>query len=83
MLELKYLSPWLTGINSSLVTFIGNAISVTLIAWPMMPIAIQYLSWWLFPTHQNLSKKQVTILGTGILLLLYLIEILIFWNFLT
>jgi len=42
VLELKYLSPLTAMLNSSLATFISNAISVTLIAWPMMPIAIRF-----------------------------------------
>lgn len=78
MFELKYLSPLLTHFNSSLSTFIGNAISVTLISFPMMPIAIFFLGWWLLPKGQ---KKRKTLAGTCLILLLYLVEIAFFWNF--
>ena len=80
MLELRFLSPLLTNLDISASTFIGNAISVSLISWPMMPTAIYFLSWWLVPQGQN--KRYKTILGTALVVLLYLIEIIIFWNFL-
>lgn len=79
MLELKFLNPLTTFLGPSLSTFIGNAISVTLISWPMMPIAIWYLGWWLAPEGKKLSKA---VLGTGVVLLLYLIEIAVFWKLL-
>jgi antibiotic biosynthesis monooxygenase (ABM) superfamily enzyme len=80
MLEMKYLNPLIAGLNSSLATFIGNAISVTLISFPMMPIAIWFLGWWLAPAGKK--AKQQTIIGTAIVLFLYLIEIIVFWNLL-
>lgn len=79
MLELKFLSPNLKGFNLSFATFIGNAISVTLISWPFLPIAIQGLSWWLNP---NTATWKTNILGTLFVLLLYAIEIIMFWNLL-
>ncbi|MBA3721100.1 MAG: hypothetical protein H0W88_01695 [Parachlamydiaceae bacterium] len=79
MFELKYLNPLLTNLNPALATFIGNAISVTLISWPSLPIAIYFLSWWLAPGDQNRTYKNIK--GTLIVLTLYLIEILIFWKF--
>lgn len=79
MLELKFLSPLIANLNSSLATFIGNAISVTLIAWPAMPIAIFFLGWWLSPKGNN--QQRTTIFGSGLLILLYLLEIAIFWDF--
>lgn len=79
MLELKYLSPWTKGLDISLGTFIGNALSVTLISFPAMPLAILALGWWLSPDSKH--AKQWTIWGTGLVCLLYLLEIFIFWNF--
>ncbi len=75
--ELKYLSPLLSGLNSSVSTFISNALSVTLISFPMMPIAILFLGWWL-----STNSLKTTIRGTLLLGLLYLAEIALFWNFL-
>lgn len=80
MLEMKFLPFLLSQLNPSLATFIGNALSVTLIAWPMMPIAIWFLGWWLSP--QGLKHQQNTMIGTLVVILLYIIEIDIFWNLL-
>ena len=52
MLELKFLNPHLRGLPPSLATFIGNAISVTLTTWPLMPLAIRAFRPWLFPEGQ-------------------------------
>ncbi len=75
MLELKFLSPLTSRLGTSLSMFIGNAISVSLIAWPMMPIAIWFLGWWLSPQG---NKRTKTALGTCLILALYLIEIVVF-----
>lgn len=80
MLEMKYLSPLTAKLNPSLATFIGNAISVSLISWPMVPIAIKFLGWWLSPP--NHKRRQATLIGTLIVILLYVLEIIIFWNLL-
>lgn len=80
MLELKYLSPWTASLNAALGTFIGNAVSVTLIAWPVMPIAIWLLGWWLMPRAKG--RQLITIVGTLLVVLFYLIELIIFWKLL-
>lgn len=80
MLEFKFLNPWLTGLNRALGTFIGNAISVLLIAFPATPIAIWFLKWWLVP--QGANKTLKTVLGTLLVLGLYALSIALFWNFL-
>lgn len=80
MLQLKYLlPPLLTLFDFSLATFICNAISVGLIFWPLMPFAFFALDWWLLPQQNALGN---TLLGTGLIALLYLVEITLFWNFL-
>ena len=75
VLEIKYLNPSLSGINPSVATFIGNALSVALITWPGMPIAISGLKWWL-----TASKRWVHYLGFGVVIGLYLLEIALLWN---
>lgn len=80
MLELKFLPLLISDFNTALYTFIGNAISVTLLAWPLMPIAIRSLKWWLTPSE--IQKTSITFLGTFVILMLYLTEIILFWNFL-
>jgi len=79
MLELKFLSPLTKVLDISLATFMGNALSVALIAWPMMPLAISLLGWWLAPKPEN--KKRVLIGGIILVTLIYLLEIILFWHF--
>ncbi len=79
MLELKFLSPLTKNLDTSLATFIGNAISVSLISWPFMPLVIRCFKPWLMPEMR--SERKINYIGTSILLLLYLIEIVIFWSF--
>jgi len=79
MLQLKYLIPNLQPLGPALSTFIGNSISVTLISWPLMPVAIFCLGWWLLP-KQNARRK--TLYGTIFVCLLYLVEVLFFWDLL-
>ncbi len=80
MLELKFLSPWLSGFNSSLATFIGNALSVALVSWPMMPLAIFFLGWWLSP--QVADGGKTTLIGIVVVAALYLLEIALLWHLL-
>lgn len=77
MLEFKFLSPHLKSINLSVATFIGNALSVSLISFPAMPICLYFLGWWLNP---DLEEKQPlkNILGFAIVIALYLAAILFF-----
>jgi uncharacterized protein len=78
MLELKYLNPFLTGLNPSLGMFIGNAISASLVSWPLVPIAIYFLKWWLVPKDPH--RLRDTLLGTVVVLVLYIIEVAVFWK---
>lgn len=78
MLEFKWLSPLTQKLDLSLATFIGNAISVSLVAWPMMPIAIWFLEWWLLPKGSYINVKNI--LGVAVLLFAYLLEIVLFWK---
>lgn len=78
MLEFKYLLPYLSTLNVSLSTFIGNAISVSLISFPLMPIAIYFLGWWLAPKS---TKPWITLAGLVLMLILFLIEVWFFWSY--
>ncbi len=73
MLEIRFLNPHLTHLSQPLSIFIGNVISVSLISWPLMPIAIRCLNWWL-----ETEKWQTNIYGSTFILFLYLLEILAF-----
>jgi uncharacterized protein len=80
MAELRYLSPPIAGWPPAIGTFFGNAISVGLLAWPFMPIAIYFLNWWLAP------KKGTRILpragGYLLIVVLYAVEIAALWKLL-
>lgn len=79
MLEMLFLNPYLKSLNPSLGMFIGNVISVGLVTWPTVPLAIHYLKWWLTPPIEKYT--QYTVLGTLLVCVLYIIEIAVFWNF--
>lgn len=78
MLEMWFLNPWLKGLNLSLATFIGNFLSVGLLAWPCMPLAIRALKWWLLPKPQD--RWKITLIGFLLILCLYALEVIIFWS---
>lgn len=80
MLELRFLSPRLAGLNPALATFIGNAISVALVTWPLAPLAIRSLRWWLQPDPAH--RARAGIFGVATVAALYAIELGIFWTFL-
>ena len=77
MLEFRFLNPHLEGFNISLKTFIGNAISVSLVSWPLMPLAIYFLKWWLNPAPIHRFSKEIK--GLSVVILLYLLEIFGLW----
>ncbi len=80
MLEMKFLVPLIKNLNPSVGTFIGNAISVSLVSWPMMGLAIRLLGWWLNPKPGQ--KFRANVLGLLALAGLYLLEIVCLWNLL-
>lgn len=79
MLEIRFLSPLLAGLNGVVSTFIGNAISVALTSWPLIQIAQYGLGWWLQPAPANQRRSEV--LGLGTVIALYAIEIAVFLSF--
>lgn len=78
MLELKYLLPVLKGMPYVFATFLSNALSVALIAWPAMPLAIRGLRWWLLPDLDEKRAQRTTLAGLMLILLLYALEIAMF-----
>ena len=80
MLELRYLSPRLAGWNPALATFAGNAISVALVTWPLAPLAIRCLRWWLQPDPAR--RRRTEALGLATIAVLYAIELGVFRHFL-
>ncbi|WP_407525958.1 antibiotic biosynthesis monooxygenase [Methylobacterium oryzisoli] len=76
MLEIRFLSPLTAGLPLAVATFVGNAISVALVSWPLMRIAVSGLGWWLRPTPGR--RWQMEILGACVLLGLYAVELATF-----
>jgi uncharacterized protein len=81
MLESKFLSPRLSGVNFSLAMFIGNTISVALTTYLTMPLFVKIFGWWLFPKSEA-SKIVINLAGTGAIFLLYAIEVVALWHLL-
>ncbi len=81
MLELKFLNPVLkmAGFSPALGTFTGNAISVALTTWPLLPLALRGFHPWLYPEGQQ--RALVTAMPF-ILLFCYAIELAVFWRLL-
>ncbi|HEV8021488.1 MAG TPA: antibiotic biosynthesis monooxygenase [Candidatus Lustribacter sp.] len=79
MLEIKFLSPITRALNPSLGTFIGNAISVALTTWPLMPLAIAAFKGWIFPED---SPRWLVIAFPVIVAACYALEIFILWRLL-
>ncbi|WP_158809414.1 antibiotic biosynthesis monooxygenase [Beijerinckia sp. L45] len=74
MLEIKFLSPYLAGLHVTIATFIGNAISVSLVSWPLMNVAVAGLGWWLRPAPAR--RLAIETAGACVVLALYASEIL-------
>jgi uncharacterized protein len=79
MLEIRFLSPHLAAWPLAVATFIGNALSVALVSWPLMAIAISGLTWWLKPSPARRWRMEA--LGLATVLGLYAIEIIAFMLF--
>lgn len=78
MLEMRFLGPLLSGLNVAVGTFIGNLISVSLVSWPLAPLAIKALDWWLQAPAG--SRRRAEILGGATIAALYALEIALFWR---
>jgi len=76
MLEIRFLNPHLHALNPAVGTFIGNAITVALTTWPLMPLAIYGFHAWLFPENQ---PRWLVMTMPIVLVLCYLIEIAVLW----
>lgn len=78
MFEVRFLSPLLSGLNSAVATFIGNVISVALLAWPFMPLAIGATNWWLLSPKDG--AKWINPAGIALISALYAAEIAALWR---
>ncbi len=67
MLLGRYLSPWLEGLAPPLAMFVGNAASVALLTWLLMPVVNRLLGFWLSPGPEGALRTEA--LGVGAVLL--------------
>lgn len=81
MLELRFLNPALhaLGFAPAPTVFTGNAISVALTTWPLLPLAIRAFRPWLFPEGQ---PRGLVAAMPIVLLCCYGIELLALWRLL-
>lgn len=81
MLELRFLNPVLraAAVPPALGTFIGNAISVGLTTWPLMPLLIRLYHAWLFPEKQ---PKWLVLTSPVFVVACYAVEIAVLWRLL-
>jgi len=77
-LEIAWLMQHLAGLQPALAGFIGNALSVTLVAFGTMPLLVRWMGWWLFPPPDTVMRR--TVAGVALILALYAVEIALFWN---
>ncbi|MBS0650237.1 MAG: antibiotic biosynthesis monooxygenase [Verrucomicrobia bacterium] len=78
ILERRFFGDLVHMIGRPLAIFVGNILSVVLISWPLMPITLRCLGWWLVPDSGKSNKKLI---GACIVIALYIIEVGIFWDF--
>lgn len=79
MIETRLLSPWTASFNGAVAMFIANGISAAMLSWALMPVAVRALHWWLVP--QGLYQKAITIVGSLLVIMLYVAEIVLLWEF--
>jgi antibiotic biosynthesis monooxygenase (ABM) superfamily enzyme len=80
MLEIRFLNPQLHGLNSAVVNFIGNSISVALTTWVTMPLLIKAFTPWLFPKKD--TPAWVGPVSLALLIAVFAIEIALLWRLL-
>lgn len=73
ILEMRFLSPHLAGLPTTVGTFIGNAISVCLVSWPLAGLAGAAMTWWLKPPAAHRWRNEIG--GAAVMMALYAAEI--------
>jgi antibiotic biosynthesis monooxygenase (ABM) superfamily enzyme len=79
MLQQRFLSPHLRGLNSSVAIFLGNISGVTATTYVTMPFLVRRFSWWLFLGKDARRKQWI---GSAIIGALLAVEIAACWRLL-
>lgn len=78
MLEIKYISPHMSTVNTALSGFITMMISVSGTTFFTMPFFVRRFGWWLLPSDGE--TKSATVKGSLLLTALFAIEIFVFYH---
>ena len=76
--EILYLNRFLPDLHWALTNFIGNMISVTLVAYVTMPLLVRAMGWWLFPKPD--AAANTDLIGVALIAALFAMEIAVFWR---
>jgi antibiotic biosynthesis monooxygenase (ABM) superfamily enzyme len=75
-LEIAFFMGYLHALQPALGNFIGNALSVVLVAFGTMPLLVGAMKWWLFPETER--ARSITLAGTMLVVAAYALEVAIF-----
>ena len=76
MLELLFLNPLTQSLGMAESTFIGNALSVAVTGFLLIPLALRAFKWWLLPRPNNSSRVEAA--GIALIVGLYALSIVVF-----
>ena len=76
MLELLFLNPLTQSLGMAESTFIGNALSVAVTGFLLIPLALRAFEWWLLPRPNNSSRVEAA--GIALIVGLYALSIVVF-----
>jgi len=78
-LQIRFLSPALSGVQLALGNFFGNLMSVALCTWLTMPFLTTVFAKWLLPPKDS-DRTAIELTGLASVIGLFAGEILLFWN---
>jgi len=76
MLELLFLNPLTQPLGMAGATFIGNALSVAVTGFVLIPLAIRVFEWWLLPRPNDSPGVEIT--RNALIVGLYALSIVVF-----
>ncbi len=76
MLELLFLNPLTQSLGMAVATFIGNALSVAVTGFLLIPFAIRAFEWWLVPRPKDSPGMEAA--GIALIVGLYALSIIVF-----
>jgi hypothetical protein len=76
MLELLLLNPLTQSLGMAESTFIGNALSVAVTGFLLIPLALRAFEWWLLPRPNNSPRVEAA--GIALIVVLYALSIAVF-----